>query len=63
MYLKYHIYSPIFLLQDPYSFKMIDKLIEIRLLFKNSFNSEEILIIDNEFLDYEIYKKLLTLIM
>lgn len=63
-----HIFADLFTSRPKaYSIKMIDKLTEIRLLFKNdfnikklylnNFNSEKILTINNEFLNYEIYKK------
>ncbi len=63
-----HIFADLFTSRPKaYSIKMIDKLTEIRLLFKNdfnikklylnNFNSEKILTITNEFLNYEIYKK------
>lgn len=63
-----HIFADLFTSRPKaYSIKMIDKLTEIRLLFKNdfnikklylnNFNSEKILTINNEFLNYKIYKK------
>lgn len=63
-----HIFADLFTSRPKgYSIKMIDKLNEIRLLYKNgfnlkksfinNFNANETLIINNEFLNYNIYEK------